>query len=483
MSTFSTPTSRVEYIKVAGHENVPAERPRLSREKLAPWPFWVIATSILIGCVIFHSRTDPGIRYSVKQLQAANFGPDWFLAQKFGKLTPCDVACGLFAYLGLVYRWATLPRIQISRRAAGFACLIAVPMIIGLIVGQYHDATSTLGADRYFLAGGLFAFGLWSTILTSEEGVFRFAQIFALVMGVYGFIQLADFARGGGEIAFYGRTPLAAHATLEYMVAGVAVSVPMTRWGRSRVLWWFTIATCSMVVILGFRRYAWIELAAVFGVFLILAGRKYLKGPVVIGISVAIAVVFLGSSLNWSSRFASLDPSVSRSSNIYATTNQGHIDAVRDGLHEIEAHPITGLGTGVNFVGAVTGDTSGQTQNAAVETWIRYSIVGEAVFFFAYFVLFRDLWRRRRGIRYSDQLGWGIGAYFFGQFIVIMAVYPWPFDTAEKAVLSFSMLAMAFPWRPQAANGPEPLSLADADRPEPNAPLVIQPELGLGSGQ
>ncbi len=419
-----------------------------ARERLAPWPFWALATTILIGCVVFHSRTDPGIRYSIKQLNNSNFGPDWFLSQKFGKLTPLDLAAASFAFVGLCYRMGTRRSLQFSRRAAGYTALITVPLVIGLIVGEYNGTTSTFGASRYFVMGAVFALGLWSTILTSEEGCFRFAQIFALVMGVYGFVQLAQYAGGSGEIAFYGRTPLAAHATLEYMVAGVAVSLAMTRTQRTPLLWWFTVASCTMVVVLGFRRYAWLELATVFGVYLVLSGRKYLKGPVVMAVATAAAIVLLGSSLNFSGRIASLNPSASRDSSIYATTNQGHIDAVMDGLYEIKSHPITGLGTGVSFVGHVTHQVIGQTQNGPVETWIRYSIVGALVFFLVYYRLFRDLWRRKRGTRYSDQLGWGIGAFLFGQFLVVCTFYPWPFDTSEKAVLSFSVLAMAYPWRP-----------------------------------
>ncbi len=422
-------------------------RPRSrALDRLAPWPFWAFATMVLIGCVIFHSRTDPGIRYSIKQLDAANFGPDWFLAQKFGKLTPCDVLIGMFTYLSLCYRLGTQRPVRFSRRAFRWAVVIAIPLVIGFAVGWYHGTTN-LGDSRYFIMGSIFALGLWSSILSSEEGAFRWAQIFSGVTGVYGFVQLLEYSRGGGEIAFYGRTPLADHATLEYMVAGVAVSLAMSRTGRTSWLWWFTVASGSMVVVLGFRRYAWVELAAVFGVYLVLSGRKYLKGSMVMLAAAAVGVVVLGSSLNFGGRILSLDPFASKSSNVYATTNQGHINAVLDGLNEVLQHPITGLGTGVSFVGSVTGNQIGQTQNGPVETWVRYSIVGLFVFFLAYYCLFRDLWKRRRGTRYSDQLGWGIGAFLAGQFVIVCTFYPWPFDTPEKAVLTFSVLCMAYPRR------------------------------------
>jgi hypothetical protein len=477
VSQVSEPLTSHPVLRTPG-EDVSSEPPARARERLAPWPFWAFAGAILIGCIVFHSRTDPSIRYTlkgaagdnfnvtVKQLALANYGPDWFLAQKFGKLTPCDVAIGLFAYLGLCYRWSTQRPLRFSRRARNYAVLIAIPMAIGLIVGQYHGATSVFGDSRYYVAGAVFALGLWSTILTSEEGCFRFAQLFALLTGVYGFVQLAQYATGGGEIAYYGRTTLAAHATLEYMVAGVAVAVAMSRTGRSRMLWWFTVVVCSMVVVLGFRRYAWLELASVFGMYLLLSGRRNLRAPLVIAASAVVAVVFLGSSLDFTGRVASFNPNATRQTSIYANTNQGHIDAALDGLYEIETHPITGLGTGVGFIGHTSGNALNQVQNAPIETWIRYSVVGFAVFCFVYFMLFRDLWRRRHGTRYSDQLGWGIGAFLFGQFLVICAVYPWPFDTTEKAVLTFSLVALAYPRRDR------------VDEPARETPSAVQTATG-----
>jgi O-antigen ligase len=112
-------------------------------------------------------------------------------------------------------------------------------------------------------------------------------------------------------------------------------------------------------------------------------------------------------------------------------------------------HPLTGLGTGVSFIGQESGQVVGQTQNGPIDIWVRYGLVGEIVFWVLYYRLFAAVWRRRRGARYTDQLAWGIGAYLFGQFIVVCTVYSWPFDTPEKAILSFSVIAMAFPWRPE----------------------------------
>ena len=61
------------------------------------------------------------------------------------------------------------------------------------------------------------------------------------------------------------------------MVAAVGVSLAMLRTRRTPALWWMTIAVGTMVVVLAFRRYAWVEIGTVFAVFLLLSGKNRMK--------------------------------------------------------------------------------------------------------------------------------------------------------------------------------------------------------------
>ena len=181
-------------------------------------------------------------------------------------------------------------------------------------------------------------------MLQTERDCFRFAQIFVAIMAVYGVDQLMNYAKGGGEIAFYGRTTSGDHATLEFMVAAVGISMAMLRTGGRGALWMAGIVIGTAVVILAFRRYAWVELATVFAAFVLLSGanrRRYLVSIAAVAAAWLITVALTWSALDWGSRLNSLDPTLTRDQNVYATTNQGHIDDILDGWDQVRANPVT----------------------------------------------------------------------------------------------------------------------------------------------
>jgi O-antigen ligase len=423
---------------------------------------WCVATVIIFTAVYFHSKTDPGIRFLLRNDAAANYGPAWWDQQKFGPFTPGDLTVIAFAYVGLVARFHSR-RLSISTRTATLIGVGGIAVVMGIAAGIYHSTPSPFGDWRYLAIGLLFAFGLWSTIVRTERDCLRLAQIFVAIVGLYAVYQLIEYAAGTGEIAFYGRTTTGDHATLEFMVAAVGISMAMLRTGRTRVLWWLGIAAGTAVVVLAFRRYAWVELVMVFAVFVVFSGvnrRKYLLSIVTVAVAGAVAVGLTWSSLDWGGRISSLNPTETRAQNIYATTNEGHINDILDGLDEARAHPITGLGVGVLYHGRRTalwkGD-AGMVHNAPIEVWIKFGLLGLGVFLATYYILFRDIWRRRRRGRVSDLLAFGAGSFFIGQAVVMATVYPWPFATWENGILVFTVIAMAFPptWRVPAASPSE----------------------------
>jgi hypothetical protein len=415
---------------------------------------WCIATVIVFSAVYYHSKTDPGLRFAIKNGAITNYGPSWWDQQKFGAFTPGDLVVLAFAYVGTVARLHS-GRTRIETRTAWLLGLGAFVVTLGVATGVLNNTPSPFGDWRYLAIGLLFAFALWSTILRTEHDCFRFAQIFVAIMAGYGLDQLVSYASGGGEIAFYGRTTTGDHATLEFMVAAVGVSMAMLRTRRTRALWWAGITIGTAVVVLAFRRYAWIELAIVFAAFVALSGasrRRYVISIAGVAVAGVLTVALTWSALDWGGRFASLDPTQTGAQNVYATTNQGHIDDILDGWDQVRANPVTGLGVGVLYHPTRTarwkGD-AGMVHNAPIEVWIKFGILGLLVFIGTYVVLFRDIWRRRRRGRVSDLIAFGGGAFLLGNFVVISTVYPWAFSTWEKGILIFSLIAMAYPpgWR------------------------------------
>ncbi len=422
--------------------------------ELGRFVWWSIATVILFCAIYFHSKTDPGIRFAVKHSGLTNYGPSWWTQQKFGQFTPGDVAVFMFAYAGLIERFRT-GRMAISNRMAWLLGLGTTAVLVGIAAGVYHETQSPFGDWRNLALGLVYAFALWSTVLRTDRDCFRFAQIFVGILTGYGIWQLIQYASGGGEIAFYGRTTVGDHATLEFMVAAVGVSMAMLRTHRSRFLWMAGVAVGTSVVVLAFRRYAWVELAAVFAAFILFSGvnrRRYVVSIAAVAVACLLTIALTWSSLDWGGRFASLDPTQTRAENVYATTNQGHINDILDGFDEVKAHPIAGLGVGVLYHGQRTaqwkGD-AGMVHNAPVEVWIKFGLLGLIVFVTIYVILFRDIWRRRNRGRVCDLLSFGGGAFLFGNALVIGTVYSWPFGAPEKGILIFTLIAMAYPpgWR------------------------------------
>ena len=78
-----------------------------------------------------------------------------------------------------------------------------------------------------------------------------------------------------------------------------------------------------------------------------------------------LTIALTWSSLDWGGRFASLDPTQTRAENIYATTNQGHINDILDGFDEVKAHPIAGLGVGVLYHATADGPVEGRRRDGA----------------------------------------------------------------------------------------------------------------------
>jgi O-antigen ligase len=421
----------------------------LSPAELARFAGWAAAAVIIYCAVYFHSNTDPGVRYAIKN-SGLSYNGSWWDSQKLGPFTPGDAAVFAFAYFGLIARLRR-GRIHISRRIAWLTGAGLIAILQGVAVGIYHHTPSPFGDWRDLFVGYVFAFALWSTVLRTERDSLRFAQLFVFVLSVYGAYELAQYAHGGGEIAFYGRTPTGDHATLEYMVATVGISLALLRTRQTRWLWWSGIAVGTAVVLLAFRRYAWVEIGTVFGVFLVFSGvnrRRYLFG---LGGVMAVGIVAIGltwSSLNWSARLASVNPTQTRAQNVLATTNQGHINDILDGLDQVKARPFLGLGAGVLYHPPRSSLWKGQVgmvHNGPIEVWIKFGLLGLVVFLGTYVVLFRDIWRRRSRGSVSDMLAFGGGAFLLGNFLVIATVYGWQFATWEKGILIFSVIAMAYP--------------------------------------
>ena len=287
----------------------------------------------------------------------------------------------------------------------------------------------------------------------------------------YGVDQLMQYATGGGEIAFYGRTTTGDHATLEFMVAAVGISMAMLRTRRT-----------PGALVAGDRRrhdgrrrsrsaaMRGSSSATVFAVFLLLSGANRRRTS-------------SRSSASWPRRDhdrpdlvvarlgrAADQPRPDRdqaATNVYAATNQGHINEILDGWDQIRAHPLVGLGVGVTYHRHTHGALEGRRRHGAQRRRSRCGSSSPP--------RLPRLLRRstssssaRSGdagtaTGYSDLLALGGGSFLLGQFFVIATVYAWPFGVWEKAILDVHLIAMMFPPASAVPAQPEPRADARAD--------------------
>ena len=171
-------TQTVTQAPLTTPRSVAAARPPVSsaRAGAADLPWWVIIVLLVFCAVYFHSKLDPGTRFAIR-MGHVNYGPSWFQNQSFGQLAPADLAILGFAYLALINRFAN-GWFTVSRRAVRATVLAASVVALGTVVGILHGTHNPFGDWRDLVMGVLFAFALWSTVLRSEEGCFRFAQLF-----------------------------------------------------------------------------------------------------------------------------------------------------------------------------------------------------------------------------------------------------------------------------------------------------------------
>ena len=242
--------------------------------------------------------------------QITNYGPSWWDQQKFGPVTPGDLAVFVFAYIGVVTRLGK-GRLQISERTAWLLGLVDDRRPDRYRGGRLQrDAEPVRRLAPPGCSGVLFAFALWSTIF-DRPGLLALAQIYVAIMRA---IRHRPADRSTHRAA--ARSPSTAGRP--------SATTPRSSswWPRSGVDGDATHATARRPCGgrasrrhggrgAAFRRYAWVELATVFTAFVLLSGvnrRRYIVSIAAVAVACLVTIALTWSSLDWGGRFASLDP-------------------------------------------------------------------------------------------------------------------------------------------------------------------------------
>jgi O-antigen ligase len=238
-----------------------------------------------------------------------------------------------------------------------------------------------------------------------------------------------------------------------FLVATVALSLASLGSGR-RWLWIVGIVPPTAVIVLSFRRFAWAELAAVLVILVavrgVRLGRDQMRRLGLVALVLVIGLGLLVSSrdaeqyLERIRTFNFISPSASK----YAVTNQSHLDDILDGWDRVRENPILGQGVGDRFVGERTASwkgTGGNIHNGPLTVWVLFGALGLAQYIAGYILLILLLWRRARGDDHEAPVVRGIFAFVTAQFLVSLFVVTWPFAFWQTSILTFALVAAAFP--------------------------------------
>jgi O-antigen ligase len=213
-----------------------------------------------------------------------------------------------------------------------------------------------------------------------------------------------------------------------------------------------------LLVGLCFRRTYWAELAVGIAILaLTTRGRRIrvLLLPICI-----LALTFLVLGTSFTERLSSIN--VMHDDTPYAEDNADHVGDLLDAWAQVRAAPVMGIGLGTSYPTRRIRDwkeESVMVHNAPLHVWLKYGLLGLALYLAYHVSLFRCL--RSQAQRSSPRHGIIVRAalaYLAAQFIVSLAFTPWPYSAVQSTNLIAFVLAVAFVREPLCHSQAFPLS-------------------------
>jgi O-antigen ligase len=212
------------------------------------------------------------------------------------------------------------------------------------------------------------------------------------------------------------------------------------------------------LVALCFRRTYWAELA--IGVALLamtVPGRRLRTLALPLCMTL---VAFLALGTSFTQRLSSID--FTRDDVPYSEDNSDHVGDVLDAWAQVRAAPLMGIGLGTAYPTWHIRNwkqESVMVHNAPLHVWLKYGLLGLALYLAYHLSLFREL--RMHGKRSPPQhraIVSAVLAYLAAQFLVCLGFTPWPYSAVQSTNLIAFLLAVAFIREPLCHSPAFPLS-------------------------
>jgi hypothetical protein len=346
---------------------------------------------------------------------------------------------------------------------AAFAMAIAIALVYGFQRGGrnffFDWRALALGVAFYFM------YRFWIQDLPNV----RTAIIaFGLVVSIQMATLFYSYLRGQGDSLLGMRIPLFDGPAISALVFGALFGLSLFAGApptRRRWPWLLLSAGATLLVALCFRRTYWAELVLGVALLAISSQGRRLN---ILGLPLCMIVVafaLLGTS--FSQRLASID--FTRDDAPYGQDNADHVGDVLDAWTQVRAAPVMGIGLGTAYPTwhiRNWKEESVMVHNAPLHVWLKYGLLGLAIYLVYHLSLFRCLWMhaKRSPPRHRAMVN-AILAYLAAQFIVSLGFTPWPYSAVQSTNLIAFLLAIAFVRKPLCHSLESPSSLRPSTAP------------------
>ncbi len=338
-------------------------------------------------------------------------------------------------------RVRTFPR-NLALLIAAFGIAIGVSLLYGIQRGGqnffFDWRALALGIAFYVI------YRFW--IQTAAEARVAIAA-FAFIAGMHVAFFSYSYLRGQGDTLLGMQIPLFDGPAISAFVFAALLGLSFfasDSSNRERWSWLILSAAAMLLVALCFRRSYWAELAVGVVVLAITTRGFRLRVLALPLCMIAIAFAVLGTS--FTQRLASID--FTHDDAPYSQDNSDHVGDVLDAWAQVRAAPVMGIGLGTSYPTwhiRNWKEESVMVHNAPLHVWLKYGLLGLAIYFAYHLLLFRSL--RRHGKRSPPQHTATVNpvlAYLAAQFIVSIGFTPWPYSAMQSTNLIAFLLAVAF---------------------------------------
>ena len=329
--------------------------------------------------------------------------PPPLYALKVGPLRLADLCIlGLAALQWVIVRQrATI--LRLPRELAIPAFLAVSAWALAMAFGIMTGGSELFHAWRSVPLGAMIAWIVAAGVRTRDDLSFVW-KAFLGFCALYSIGCLVRYAAGGGDVAHAtGRIPLWDEKTLGVLsfasVLAFSLWLGNARLGRvSAVIYGLP---CLFVVLLSMRRVPWVELILALGFILLLQGnlRRRAQAIAMVVLIAAVGVVAI-TPARLEARLRSLHPSARGAPE--SSTNQDHVNDIRDAWDIVKSSPVLGIGLGktyrTNRIAAWKTEST-LVHNGPMHVWVFYGVVGVIAYFswhlgfFSYLARLRRRWR------------------------------------------------------------------------------------------